>query len=80
MLDAEPRPDQGDGDVSVEAGNSVFQFSWKDGKLAGVTGGPKPMAGNSTSDPPKMKAGIVTCQKCAYDTDTGHMICWPVPC
>jgi hypothetical protein len=78
MLDAEPRPEGGgDGDVSVEAGETVFQFSWKGGDLAGVTGTPKPMAG---AEPDMMKKGIVTCQKCAYDTDTGHMICWPVPC
>jgi hypothetical protein len=79
MLEAEPRPEGGeDGDVTVEAGENVFHFSWKGGKLVGVTGGPKRSAVGEDAVP-KMTEGELTCQMCARDKD-GEIICWTIPC
>ena len=78
LLDAIPRPASGDGEISVEADSTIFQFSWTDGELTGIAGGPKPADAAFFED--QVTTDIVTCQKCAYDSDTGHMVCWPVMC
>ncbi|MDR6293339.1 hypothetical protein E9232_005889 [Inquilinus ginsengisoli] len=84
-----PRPSGGTGDITVpftESGQEVV-LKWKDGVLVDVVPSPAQNSGAISSYQMRIReteeaggAGIVTCYKCARDSNTGHEVCWPVPC
>jgi hypothetical protein len=88
LVDEAPRPASGDGDVVVPVGNFNAILRWAGNKIVAV----EAMNAADGLDIFDMQMkfpggggddevlGIVTCKKCAFDSDTGHTICWPVPC
>lgn len=80
--DNPPRPKGGTGEVIVKVGNSNVILNWVDDQITDVVAadegeGIPDLIGMTMNE---MKLGIVTCKKCARDSDTGATVCWPVPC
>lgn len=88
LVDEAPRPSSGDGEVVVPVGDSSAILRWAGNKIVAV----EAMNAADGLDIFDMQMkfpggggddkllGIVTCRKCAYDSSTGHTVCWPVPC
>ena len=79
VLDTPPRPASGEGAVILGLGNTQVRFTWEDGKLGAVETGVF-LADEEMLPPDGESLGVVTCKKCATDSDTGKTVCWPVPC
>ena len=84
-----PSPTNGSGEVMTKFGeteqNVVLRFD--KGRIVDVV--PNPVGNGlqimlmQTQGPDKtlgVETGITTCYKCAYDSVTGHVVCWDVPC
>lgn len=74
-----PRPASGNGDVVVPLGKTDVRFSWTDGDLTAVGSESRKIMAYDEKMQPET-TGIVTCEKCARDTETGQKVCWSVPC
>lgn len=81
--DNPPRPAGGSGDVVVKVGSADVTLTWSENRITNVAaadeGGGK---GADFSDlrMEEQKLGIVSCYRCARDTDTGRVVCWDVAC
>jgi hypothetical protein len=75
-----PRPASGDGDILVNAfggtNKTQVRLSFKNNEIVDVSGGGVDIIDITIAEP----LGIVTCEKCARDSQTGQTVCWPVPC
>lgn len=76
-----PRPVNGVGEVEVEVGDASFILKWEEGQLKDVR--PSEPSFNGDVFQMTLQGGaehVVTCFKCARDSQTGNIVCWDVPC
>ena len=78
--DSPPRPKGGSGEVIVKVGNANVTLNWVDEQLSEVVASDEGDMSIMDMSMKEQKLGIVSCMKCARDSDTGAMVCWPVAC
>lgn len=75
-----PRPASGDGEVVVDFEGHDITLIWKSGNLVELRAASDDdgiVLEDMTIEGPLK---VVSCKKCATDSDTGKTVCWPVPC
>jgi hypothetical protein len=84
LLDESPvAPEGGDGKTTVEQGSTEVELTWKAGQIVGVAIAKGATHSAVPGDDKTLEpgtSGVVTCRKCAKDSQSGVEVCWDVPC